>query len=150
MFTVSFFGHRHIDNFKSTEEKVSSIIEQLITTHNEIIFLVGKEGNFDWIVSSIIRRKKNIYKKHELVLVLPYPTAEYITNAEYFEAYYDYVEVCQESAVAHPKAAYQIRNKNMVDRSDLSVFFVSKQIGGAAKTIKYTQKHNKAFINLAL
>lgn len=40
-----------------------------------------------------------------LVLVLPYLKAEYLNNVEYFEEYYDEIEICQVSAKAHFKGA---------------------------------------------
>ena len=81
--------------------------------------------------------------------VLPYEKAEYTNNAEDFDKYYDNVEVCTESAKAHPKAAIQIRNRYMVDRSNLVVFFVERNSGGAYQTMKYAENQNKHLINLA-
>lgn len=60
-FTVSFFGHRYIDNFRKVEERVERQIRQLIESHEFVEFLVGRDGDFDQIVSSaVIRAKKNI------------------------------------------------------------------------------------------
>ncbi|MBE6747102.1 MAG: hypothetical protein E7558_06600 [Ruminococcaceae bacterium] len=55
--------------------------------------------------------------------------------------------MCEESASAHYKSAYKIRNKNMIDRSDFIVFYVNKNKGGAYEALKYAQKTNKAYIN---
>ena len=53
--------------------------------------------------------------------MLPYLSAEYEKNEEAFQEYYDEVEICQSSSAAHFKAAIQVRNREMVDRSDLVV-----------------------------
>lgn len=41
------------------------------------------------------------------------------------------------------------RNREMVDRSDLVVFFVERQTGGAYQTLCYAEKCGKYNINLA-
>ena len=84
-----------------------------------------------------------------LTLVLPYMRAEYSNNMDSFEEYYDSIEVCEESAMAHPKGAIQIRNRNMVDRSDLVVCYIDHESGGAYKTIQYAKKQKKTILNVA-
>ena len=37
----------------------------------------------------------------------------------------------------------------MVDRSDLVVFFVERETGGAYQTMRYAEKNGKTIINLA-
>lgn len=66
-----------------------------------------------------------------------------------FLDYYDEVEICAESSEAHYKSAIQIRNRNMVDRSDLIVCCIQHTGGGAYKTIQYAKKKNCKIINLA-
>ena len=47
------------------------------------------------------------------------------------------------------KRAYQIRNRQMVDRSDLVVFYVEHNSGGAYQTMRYAQERGKQIVNLA-
>lgn len=150
-FTVSFFGHRYIDNFRRTEERVERQVRQLIEEHEFVEFLVGRDGDFDQIVSSaVIRAKKNIRDDNSaLIWVLPYPTSELQNNDEEFHKYYDEIEICEESSLAHPKSAFQIRNRSMVDRSDLVIFDVEHESGGAYQTLQYANKQDKKIINLA-
>lgn len=75
--------------------------------------------------------------------------AEYRGNEKEYLNYYDAVEVCEESSDAHPKAAIQIRNSNLVDRSDLIVCCIQRKSGGAYKTMQYAEKRGKCIINLA-
>ena len=123
----------------------------LIQAHEFVEFLVGRDGEFDQIVSSAIKRVKRRCgdEKCALTLVLPYMRAEYSNNADSFEEYYDSVEVCEESAAAHPKGAIQIRNRYMVDRSDLVVCYIDHNYGGAYKTIQYARKQEKQIINIS-
>ena len=150
-YTVAFFGHRYLDNPFQIEERLDIIIEKLIRENEYVEFLVGRDGEFDQFVSSAVRRAKRHYRDDNnfLVLVLPYQKAEYLNNAEYFEEYYDEIEICQASAKAHFKGAIQIRNREMVDRADLIVCCIDHEYGGAYQTIQYAQKQNKKIINLA-
>lgn len=47
------------------------------------------------------------------------------------------------------KGAFQIRNRQMVKRSDLVVFYVDHTGGGAYQTMRYAQKEKKNILNLA-
>lgn len=114
-------------------------------------FLVGRNGEFDQLVSSTVRRVKRNYRDDNsaLVLVLPYLSAEYEKNEEAFQEYYDEVEICQSSSAAHFKAAMQLRNREMVDRSDLVVCYIEHNSGGAFQTVQYAKKKNKEIVNLS-
>ena len=61
--------------------------------------------------------------------------------------YYDEIEIF-ESADIHYKAAFQARNHSMIDRSDLAVFFVTHQKGGAYQALQYAVQQGKDCINL--
>lgn len=150
-FTVSFFGHRYIDNFRKVEERVERQVRQLIESHEFVEFLVGRDGDFDQIVSSaVIRAKKNIRDDNSvLIWVLPNPTSELQNNDEEFHNYYDEIEICEEASMAHPKSAFQIRNRSMVDRSNLVIFNVDHNSGGAYQTLQYAKKQEKEIVNLA-
>ena len=69
--------------------------------------------------------------------------AEFRDNEKEFLEYYDDVEICEQSAKAHYKAAMQIRNKAMVDRSDLVICCTQRKSSGAYKTVQYAPKQNK-------
>ena len=151
LFTVSFFGHRRIINYQSVEESVDKVVRMLIRDKEYVDFLVGRDGDFDQIVSSaIIRAKKYVFAENSShICVFPYQRAIYTNNQEAFENYYDEIEICAESSLAHPKRAIQIRNRCMVDRSDLVVFFTQNNYGGAYQTLRYAVKQGKEIINLA-
>ena len=118
LFTVSFFGHRIVPEFREAEEHVESLIHTLLLEKEYVEFLVGRNGDFDQIVSSAVKRQQRRVRDDNsaLILVLPYPTAELRDNLENFEAYYDEIELCSAAAGSHPKGAIQIRNRQMVDR----------------------------------
>lgn len=150
LYTVSFFGHRQIDNVFVIEQRLEMLIRELLITKEYIEFLIGRDGEFDQLVASTVRRCKRAIRDDNiaLVLVLPYTTAEYQNNEQSFHEYYDEIEICAESAKCHFKSAHQIRNRSMVDRSDLVIFFVEQNSGGAYQTMQYAKKSNANIINL--
>ena len=150
VYTVCFFGHRIIDDFRSAESAVERLIAEMIDKHEFVEFLVGRDGDFDQIVtSSVIRYKKTHDASCALTWVMPYMKADYLRNQDNYDSYYDSIEICEQAAQAHPKAAIQIRNRAMIDRSDLCVFYVTKKTGGAYQSFKYAEKNGARVINLA-
>lgn len=150
VYTVCFFGHRQVDDFQSAEQAVESFIEVLLKEHEYVEFLVGRDGEFDQIVSSAVLRCKNRMDSANcsLIWIMPYLKADYVNDIDSYDSYYDSVEVCEKSALAHPKSAIQIRNKVMVDRSDLCVFYITRKSGGAYQTLRYAEKTGANAINL--
>lgn len=151
--TVSFFGHRIIEDFQTVESKLYELLRIIMQKENrEIEFLVGRNGDFDLMAASVIRKLKketgneNVY----LTLVLPYETAELRNNTESFESYYDSIEVCEASANQNFKYAIVARNRDMVDRSDMVIVYVKNESGGAYLSLKYAEKNQKRIINLYL
>ena len=151
LYTVSFFGHRIIEDFGRAETNAEALIRDLILQKEYVEFLVGRNGDFDQIASSAVKRSQRRIKadNSSLVWVLPYPTAELRNNEESFRVYYDEIEICDAAQNSHPKRAYQIRNRQMVDRSDLVVFYVEHNSGGTYQTMRYAQGKEKRIINLA-
>ena len=149
LYAVSFFGHRQIDNVFIIEQRLETLIWELLATKEYVEFLVGRDGEFDQLVSSTVRRCKRTVRDDNsaLVLVLPYATAEYLKNEQSFHEYYDEIEICAESAEKHFKSAHQTRNRSMVDRSDLVVFCVEHNSGGAYQTMQYAKKVNSNIVN---
>ena len=54
--TCCFFGHREVITI--SDRKLTSIIEKLITEDGVIDFFVGNQGQFDWMVYSVLERTK--------------------------------------------------------------------------------------------
>lgn len=150
IYTVSFFGHRLVERSTEIESRLNTLLHDLIMQKEYVEFLIGRDGDFDLLASAAIKRavREDSYGNTHFTLVLPYMKADYRDNKNEYLDYYDEVEVCAESSEAHPKSAIQIRNRNMVDRSDLVVCGIQHQSGGAYKTIQYAQKQGKHIINL--
>lgn len=150
LFTISLFGHRKINNILSIEHTLEQTIRKFLYEKEFVEFLIGRDGEFDQLAASVIRRCKRIYRgdNSSLVWVMPYQTAEFRDNEDYFREYYDDIEVCTDASNHHFKSAFRVRNQHMVDRSDLVVFYIEHTKGGASQTMHYAQQHGKSYINI--
>ncbi|MBQ5973427.1 MAG: hypothetical protein IJL69_04435 [Oscillospiraceae bacterium] len=151
MFTVSFFGHRRIERWPLADRLVWETVAGLLRDHDFVRFLVGRDGDFDQIVSSaVVRARRELRADNSChVWVMPYVRADYRRDAAAYEAYYDEVELFEPERPVPPRAALVRRNRSMVDRSDLCVFFVETASGGAFQTMRYALRRHKALVNLA-
>lgn len=143
------FGHRTVEDCLMVESKLYELLRiVMLKNHRELEFLVGRNGDFDLMAASVIRKLKretgndNIY----LTLVLPYETAELKNNTEAFESYYDSIEISD--ITRNFKYAIVARNQEMIDRADLVVVYVKHESGGAYQALKYAEKSEKRIINL--
>lgn len=77
IYTVSFFGHRVLSDGFGIEKCLDRLVRELIHTREYVDFLVGRNGDFDILVSSVIHRAiaELDYGNASLILVLPYMTA---------------------------------------------------------------------------
>lgn len=125
-------------------------IYRLLAEKEYVDFLVGRDGEFDQFASSAVLRVRKRYRddNSSLILVLPYARAEYLNNEESYHDYYSDVEISYAASKVHPKAAIQIRNREMVDRADLILCCIEREQGGAWQTIQYAIKQEKDIINL--
>ena len=146
-FVVSLFGHREIEDLRKLEDKLTPIIKELMRTKMYVVFLIGRNGEFDECAASILKRvrKESGEENSEIILVLPYTVA----NIEYYEKYYDDIIIPDRLYSAHPKSAIILRNRWMIESSDLVVVYVEHKTGGAYTAMKYAEKLNKRIINIS-
>ena len=136
IYTVSFFGHRLVERASEIEVRLEILLHDLITQKEYVEFLIGRDGEFDLLAASSIRRavKQYGYGNTSIILVLPYMKAEYRDNEQSYLSYYDEVEICSESSNAHYK---------------LVVCCIQHKSGGAYRTMQYAKKQGKQVRNLA-
>lgn len=151
IYTVCFFGHRYIECGAEIDNRLDKLLHDIITQREYVDFLIGRDGDFDLLASSAIKRaiRNYAYGNTHFTLVLPYMKAEYRDNEKSYLEYYDEVEICEKSAEAHSKSAIQVRNRNIVDRSDLVICCIQHKSGGAYRTIQYAEKQGKRIVNIA-
>ena len=146
IFRIAFFGHREVWNIRELETKLSVIIKRIMDTHTYIEFYIGRNGEFDEFVASVIKRlkKEREMSYNILILVLPHT----VKDMEYYEKYYDEMIIPESIGKAHYKNAITLRNRWMVDQADLVIVNVERQSGGAYTAMRYAEKQNKQVINL--
>jgi hypothetical protein len=78
-YTVTFIGHRYIENFSAVENQLDDLIKSMLHKYEYVEFLAGREGDFDQIASSaVLKVRKDIGDDNSsLVWVMPYESAEY-------------------------------------------------------------------------
>ena len=145
-FTVSLFGHQEIDDLRQLDDSLASLVKELMRTKPYVAFLIGRNGEFDEYAASVIKRAQKAVgkEKSDISLVLPYTVA----NIEYYEKYYDSIIIPESVCGAHPKSAITLKNRWMIDQSNLVIVYVERDKGGAYTAMKYAKKQNKDIINL--
>ena len=148
IYRVSFIGHRQIDRFRFVEEQLDKVIGELLRTKEYVEFYVGKNGEFDTMVGSAVKRAQKAYgtANSSLILVLPYA----IADMDLLEQFYDEIWLPEELYKVHHKAAITKRNEWFVDNSDLLVSYITRDSGGAARCQKYAEKQGLPIKNIAL
>ena len=144
--TISLFGHRQIDDLRLLEKRLEKAIRKIVSDDRYISFLIGRNGEFDEFAASVIKGYESKFhsKNYDMSLVLPYSVAD----IEYYEGYYDGVDIPSSIHALHPKSAIEARNRWMIEHSDLVIVWVEKNCGGAYKAMKYAEKLGKQIINL--
>lgn len=78
----------------------------------------------------------------------PYPTVELNAEREFYAAEYDDVWIPSELLGMHPKGAIVMRNRIMINQSDLVIVYIKHEFGGAYQALRYAQRNGKQLILL--
>lgn len=150
MTTCVFSGHREV-LIPGIEMRLADEIERLLQTDSKFVFLSGGMGQFDEMGSAAVRAAKRHHSDIDiaLVLVLPYPSSRLNTDKEYYGALFDGIIIPSISDAAHRKAAIRLRNRWMVEQSDIVLACVYRNFGGAWDTVNYARRLGKQIIDLA-
>ena len=145
-YKVALFGHRDLCAHLKVEEGLRAIFEEMLSLKPYIEVYVGRNGELDVFASSVI--KGMITKGRDditLTLVLPYKSKD----IEYYEKYYNDIIIPECAEKAYPKIAITLKNRWMVENSDLVICYVERENGGAYEALKYAKRLGKTVINLA-
>ena len=147
IYQVAFIGHRRIDAYAHLEDRIEQIARDLIRQKEYVEFYVGRNGDFDIMAASAIKRTQRAlgHENSSLILVQPYP----MKDDEYYENYYDELAY-PISRHVHPKAAITQRNQWMIDHAQLLIAFVEDgRKGGALTALKYSNQKGIPILNRA-
>ena len=147
IYQIAFIGHRRICSHFDLEAKIEQIVRNYIKEKDFVECYVGRNGDYDILAASAIKRAQNAlgHENSRLILVQPYPTRD----DPYYETFYD--EICYPiEGTTHPKAAITRRNQWMVDQAKQLIAFVEDtRTGGASAALTYAQQKGVSIINLA-
>ena len=141
--TCTFFGHS--DASRDILPLIKTTIINLITEQNVDNFLVGEQGNFDYMVRDVLRELKAIYPHISYSIVLAYmPSKKHECD---FRDYSDtiYPHGLEKTPI---KFAILKRNEWLIKNSDIVVTYVKYSFGGAAKAKELAERKGKRVINI--
>ena len=138
---VTFCGHKDTIVTANLSEKLTSALEQLIGEGADQFYL-GGYGAFDMLAAKTVKALKERYPQIRSTLVVPYLNQEYDKEIYDDTAYPPLEEVPRRFAISR-------RNEWMVDHADVVVAYVTHDWGGAASTLKYSERKKKRIINIA-
>ena len=140
VYKVALLGHRYLYT-GGVEKRLQKALENLIRTKEYVEIYIGREGEFDILAASVVKRlqKDLLVDNCEISLVLPYLKKD----IEYYAQYYDNVTIPECVEGLHPKSAIGRRNKWMVEECDLFICYVERKNGGAYDALKYAHALGK-------
>ncbi len=137
---VSFFGHK--DTPSTIKPLLEQTVQRLIEENEEITFLVGTHGAFDFMVRRVLKEAATHYPRISCYIVLSYLP---VNNEQY-----ELPTLFPESIEFAPKRfAISFGNDYMVNECDAVVCYIWHGWGGAAQFVTKAEKKGKTIINLA-
>ena len=131
------------------EKPLREVLERLVAERSVSVFYTGGMGEFDDLFARTVRSMKRNDPRLRLILVLPYLTRQAATEKAWYEGRYDEILIPAELEGVHPKAAIGLRNRWMVDRSDIVIAALHRDFGGAAEAVRYAEKRGKEVVRIA-
>ena len=162
------FGHRIL--LMDIEKPLREVLERLVTERGVTGFYTGGVGEFDELFARTVRSMKRTDPRLRLVLVMPYLTRRLAIGSAldgardggqiaratqdrigktWYEEHYDEILIPTELDGVHPKAAIGLRNRWMVDRSDIVIAALHRDFGGAAEAVRYAEKAGKEVVRVS-
>lgn len=148
-----FTGHRSIPAFQlanvelHTAKAIKSLADMGYTT-----FISGGAVGFDLLAAGIVLRLKAKYPQLRLVMVLPCKNQDAKWNLVQKNQY--------QSVLAHSddviclsenyfSGCMHIRNRFMVNHSNICIAYLTHNSGGTAYTVRYAEENKLGVINIA-
>ncbi len=145
---VTFCGHSQYTASGEDEQKILSLLSEIIGDHHAELYL-GGYGSFDSFARKCGKKYQETHPNTRLIFVTPYITIDYQKNhLDYQKNLYD--EILYPSLEDKPlKFAISYRNKWMVERADYVIAYITHDWGGAYQTYKHAQRKKKPIFNIS-
>ena len=140
--TVTFFGHRKLQT--NVDDRLHSVLVDLIENCGADTFYVGNHGEFDSAVAHELQKLEKEYPHIKYFVVLAYLPSEKKEYTDYSHTIYpEGLEKCL------PRFAISKRNEWMVKQSDTVVTYVTHTWGGAYKFKTLAKNKKKRVIEIS-
>lgn len=145
---VTFCGHAQYTETGEDEEKIISLLTEIIGDRHAELYL-GGYGSFDAFALKCGKKYQKTHPNTRLIFVTPYITVDYQKNhLDYNKDLYD--EVLYPSLEDRPlKFAIFYRNKWMVEQADCLIAYIIHKWGGAYQTYRYARRKKKPLFNIS-
>ena len=145
---ITFFGHSNYVKNPKHEEIILDHLESVVGDR-AVDFYLGGYGNFDSFALSCAKKFQQSHPNAKIYFVTPYITESYEKNRlKNCSLLYDGI-IYPPLENAPPKYAISHRNKWMVDKADLVIFFVTRSYGGAYRAIAHARATAKNLLELS-
>lgn len=150
MKNCSFTGHRIIPGSSELREKLRLEIIKLIDKGVTDFYNGGALG-FDTVCAlDIITLKENFDIKLHLILPCKDQDEKWTVNQRNAYSFIlDNADSIEYVSEKYENGCMQVRNKLLVDKSDIIIAYCKRQSGGSYFTVKYAEKIGKEIINIA-
>ena len=140
--TCCFFGSR--DTPSSILPDLRNTIRRAVNEYGADRFLVGNQGNFDFLAQSVLQtciKEEFPFLRYNVVLAyMPGTDPKHEPKDSSVTIYPEGLEKVP------PRFAILRRNQWMTDHSDIVICHVTHSWGGAAKAVEYAEKKKKIIL----
>lgn len=133
------FGHRIV--IWNVEYALRIALCDVIENWGITRFLTGGMGEFDELFAKNVRSLREKYPQIRLCLVCPYLTKKLNEGKGLLSLLYDAIIIPAELDGTYKKATIPLRNRWMVEQSDVVISAVYRDFGGAYEAVAYAAKH---------
>lgn len=151
--TACFTGHRKIPvkQYDAIYERLKATIVSLIE-RNYRFFGAGGAIGFDTMAAQAVLAIRNQYPHIRLILVLPC-RSQAEKWSEYDRAIYEHIKAQADKVVytaqEYTKNCMHLRNRHLVDNSNVCICYLTERTGGTAYTVSYARMQGIEVINIA-
>ncbi len=131
-----FMGNRHTPS--SITDQLTEAVERHITEYGVTTFTVGRYGNFDSLVASVLRELKKQYPNIELYLLAPYALTQKTDVPMDFDGTF-FPEGLEKVPLRY---AIVQANRYMVQNSDYLITYCH-HVGNTRNIVEYAQRRGK-------
>lgn len=151
-YTISFLGEEKLENFDNIKPHIKKAVRKIIADKKPSGVFVSTETKFEREALNVVLGDKHTVKELSditLSCFVPYYTKMYLNNMGMYHSFFDNLEFIKESVKAPHSLAVMKCYKEIINRSDLSVFYVRDKKSLPYKAFKYAMRKKKEVINLA-